>query len=85
MFRICIYFQVLPPVRNSLDKKKKKRVKKAGDGTAGKTKRISSYDYRAWDKFDVVSRSIHLVLCFERMLNILKVHKVQKSSHLICT
>ena len=42
-----------------MDKKKKKRVKRTDDGTAttgsGKTKRISSYDYRAWDKFDVVS------------------------------
>ena len=56
-----VYWQVLPPVRNSLDKKKKKRVKRTDDGTAGgsgKTKRISSYDYRAWDKFDVVSRFI---------------------------
>lgn len=43
---------VLPPVRNSLDKKKKKKMKKK-DGGEGKQKRISSYDYRAWDKFDV--------------------------------
>ncbi|XP_045165225.2 RNA polymerase II-associated protein 3-like [Mercenaria mercenaria] len=44
----------LPPVRNSLEKKKlKKKVKKRKDGTDAKPKRISSYDYRSWDKFDV--------------------------------
>ncbi|XP_060589596.1 RNA polymerase II-associated protein 3-like [Ruditapes philippinarum] len=44
----------LPPVRNSLDKKKmKKKVKKRKDGSDSKPKRISSYDYRSWDKFDV--------------------------------
>jgi hypothetical protein len=42
-------------VRNSLDKKKmKKKVKKRNDGSDSKPKRISSYDYRSWDKFDVV-------------------------------
>lgn len=46
----------LPPVRNSLYKKKKKkkqRQKEELNGTAGKPKRISGYDYRSWDKFDV--------------------------------
>ena len=47
--------QVLPPVRNSLEKKKKKKVKKK-DAESRKPKRISSYDYRSWDRFDVVSR-----------------------------
>lgn len=48
--------QSLPPVRNSLhQKKKKKKQKEKGEvnGTAGKPKRISGYDYRSWDKFDV--------------------------------
>lgn len=45
--------QKLPPVRNSLDKKKlKKKKKKKSDQQPGK-KRISGYDFRAWDKFDV--------------------------------
>ncbi|KAL4227099.1 RNA polymerase II-associated protein 3 [Mactra antiquata] len=44
----------LPPVRNSLDKKKfKKKVKKKEGSDGSKPKRISSYDYRSWDKFDV--------------------------------
>lgn len=46
--------QKLPPVRNSLEKKKlKKKVKKKKDDSQSKPKRISSYDYRSWDKFDV--------------------------------
>jgi len=47
----------LPPIRNSFQKKKKKKVTKPSDAT-GKPhieKRICGYDYRAWDKFDVVS------------------------------
>ncbi|XP_050413091.2 RNA polymerase II-associated protein 3 [Patella vulgata] len=50
------YGQDLPPVRNSQGKKKKKKKKKE-DSVEGKMedkpKRISSYDYRSWDKFDV--------------------------------
>lgn len=46
--------QKLPPVRNSLEQKKfKKKVKKKAEDTKSKPKRISSYDYRSWDKFDV--------------------------------
>ena len=56
---LSLNLQALPPVRNSLDRKKKKKVKKkdtnASEGGGGKQKRISSYDYRAWDRFDVVS------------------------------
>ncbi|KAK3584877.1 hypothetical protein CHS0354_023462 [Potamilus streckersoni] len=44
----------LPPVRNSLEKKKKKKIRKESNNpVTNKTKRISSYDYTAWDKFDV--------------------------------
>lgn len=48
----------LPPVRNSLDKKrrkKKKKVKPAETDSNSKPKaqKIRSYDYRSWDKFDV--------------------------------
>ncbi|XP_013380007.1 RNA polymerase II-associated protein 3 [Lingula anatina] len=51
--------QKLPPVRNSLEVKKKKRRKKKKADTETKTGedkksgRISGYDFRAWDKFDV--------------------------------
>lgn len=54
-------FQELPPVRNSLNKKKKKKkiAAKLEDNNSEDTKasRISGYDYRAWDKFDVVKFS----------------------------
>ena len=43
----------MPPVRNCMFKKKKKKVKKSKD-EAGKPSRISGYDYRKWDKFNVV-------------------------------
>ncbi|KAK7493584.1 hypothetical protein BaRGS_00015096 [Batillaria attramentaria] len=45
--------QELPPVRNSLDKKKLKKKKKKKPEDQGKPKRISGFDFRAWDKFDV--------------------------------
>nr|XP_022296918.1 RNA polymerase II-associated protein 3-like isoform X1 [Crassostrea virginica] len=48
--------QDLPPVRNSLKIKKKKKVKpKKDDDSQGSKprKRISGYDYRSWDKLDI--------------------------------
>jgi len=49
----------LPPIRNSLQMKKKKKVTKPSDAEKkpAKEKRIRGYDYRAWDKFDVVRAS----------------------------
>ena len=51
--------QNLPPVRNQAKRKKKKKRdsdrEKPDVGT-----RISSYDYRSWDKFDVVSINLKL-------------------------
>ena len=51
--------QSLPPVRNQRKKKRKKNKDLLADPDKGdKLKdgsRISSYDYRSWDKFDVVS------------------------------
>lgn len=53
----------LPPIRNLVTKKKKKRVvkKEGGDGGAGggevkkpPKQKINSYDYRSWDKLDIV-------------------------------
>jgi len=45
----------LPPVRNFIEpsKPKKKSKKKTTTTTAKKSASIRSYDYRAWDKFDV--------------------------------
>ncbi|XP_039516707.1 RNA polymerase II-associated protein 3-like isoform X1 [Pimephales promelas] len=50
--------KTLPPVRNKDYKKTKKRVRRqaSGDGALTdqtRTQRIKSYDYQAWDKFDV--------------------------------
>ncbi|KAL1275261.1 hypothetical protein QQF64_034884 [Cirrhinus molitorella] len=49
--------KTLPPVRNKDYKKTKKRVKRQTNGDGGlkekEAQRIKSYDYRAWDKFDV--------------------------------
>ena len=54
----CV-LQNLPPVRNQAKRKKKKKRysdrEKSEVGT-----RISSYDYRSWDKFDVVSINLKL-------------------------
>ncbi|KAK3741902.1 hypothetical protein QZH41_016263, partial [Actinostola sp. cb2023] len=47
----------LPPVRNQSRKKKKSKAKKvtppSKDGTNIDPKRISSYDYNSWDRFNV--------------------------------
>jgi len=44
----------LPPVRNSVNKKKLKKKKKETPATSvGKTNKISGFDFKAWDKFDV--------------------------------
>ncbi|KAK7101607.1 RNA polymerase II-associated protein 3-like [Littorina saxatilis] len=42
----------MPPVRNSLVKKKLKKKKKKKP-EQGKPKKISGFDFKAWDKFDV--------------------------------
>ncbi|XP_023236830.1 RNA polymerase II-associated protein 3-like [Centruroides sculpturatus] len=46
----------LPPIRNQVSKcrkKKKKAVTENNNGSVAKNKRISSFDYSSWDKFDV--------------------------------
>uniref|UniRef100_A0A0B7ALH0 RNA polymerase II-associated protein 3 n=1 Tax=Arion vulgaris TaxID=1028688 RepID=A0A0B7ALH0_9EUPU len=46
--------QELPPVRNSIQKKKMKKKRKEKKVTdSAKDKRISGFDFKAWDKFDV--------------------------------
>ena len=49
----CV-LQNLPPVRNQA-KRKKKRKRDSDREKPEVGTRISSYDYRSWDKFDVVS------------------------------
>ena len=54
---VSFVVQNLPPVRNSLDKKrkkKKKKVEKQSKPTSEDSRRINAYDFRAWDKYDVV-------------------------------
>ena len=48
--------KTLPPVRNLATVKKKKKIKKASKNETNdkKTSKIKAYDYRNWDKFDVV-------------------------------
>ncbi|KAH9510167.1 hypothetical protein Btru_043643 [Bulinus truncatus] len=43
----------LPPVRNTVHRKKLKKIKKEKPVDQKKPKRISGYDFKAWDKFDV--------------------------------
>ena len=52
---LCV-LQELPPIRNSLEKKKKKKKTVKSQNTK-KASRISGYDFQAWDKFDVVRHS----------------------------
>lgn len=61
-------------MRNKDYKKTKKRVKRQTNGDGGVMKeqkemqRIKSYDYQAWDKFDVVIRLcilIHALVCIK--------------------
>ena len=47
--------QNLPPVRNKAKRKKKKIPEAENDDKQTVETRISSYDYRSWDKFDAVS------------------------------
>jgi hypothetical protein len=57
-------FKSIPPVRSLATAKKKKKKKKqneekpesdaASQEKPGKSVKINSYDYRAWDKLDVV-------------------------------
>lgn len=59
MYKSCFFLQNLPPVRNQTKRKKKKKQDQPADskkdGCPNGGGRISSYDYRSWDKFDVVS------------------------------
>ena len=59
LFFCCFVLQNLPPIRNQTKRKKKKKQEPSPDTKKGNKpqegERISSYDYRSWDKFDVVS------------------------------
>lgn len=45
--------KTLPPVRNKDYRRTQKRGKRLANGPRDQTQRIQSYDYQAWDKFDV--------------------------------
>ena len=57
--QIKFLLQSLPPIRNQSNRKKKKKKEQPSasnkDNMSKGEARISSYDYRSWDKFDVVS------------------------------
>ena len=50
--------QNLPPVRNKAKRTKKKKPEAEKDTKQTVETRISSYDYRSWDKFDAVSNGL---------------------------
>lgn len=58
----------LPPVRNRDYKTKMRGKRKKKEASVGDTKseepqkapKLKSFDYRSWDKFDVVSNGLHL-------------------------
>jgi hypothetical protein len=57
----------LPPIRALATTKKKKKVKKEKkpeDESKLKPKKLNSYDYRAWDKIDVVKQSFAYFFLF---------------------
>ena len=56
--KLNILLQSLPPIRNQSNRKKKKKEQSSASNKDNVSKgeaRISSYDYKSWDKFDVVS------------------------------
>ena len=57
--KLNFLLQSLPPIRNQSNRKKKKKKEQPSasnkDNVSKGKARISSYDYRSWDKFDVVS------------------------------
>ena len=61
----CIYLiQHLPPVRSTVSSSQRRKRKKKKDVTSAKSskpRRIDSYDYNSWDKFDVVSVKVGTV------------------------
>ena len=54
-------FQALPPVRSKI-KRISQDQKSKYDAENQRPVRISGYDYASWDKFDVVSFMLHLVI-----------------------
>ena len=50
-----MHTQTLPPVRGQSKPATKTSETKLNNGDSNKANRIKSYDYTAWNKFDVVS------------------------------
>jgi hypothetical protein len=59
LFDKNINFKYLPPVRALATSKKKKKVKKNNDKIKENGQKIKAYDYRKWDKFDVVRFNLY--------------------------
>ena len=74
----CV-LQNLPPVRNQAKRKKKKKRDSDREKPEVRT-RISSYDYRSWDKFDVVSINLKLSAVGFANIVLLAIECVCKSS-----
>ena len=74
----CV-LQNLPPVRNQAKRKKKKKRDSDREKPEVGT-RISSYDYRSWDKFDVVSINLKLSAVGFANIVLLAIECVCKSS-----
>jgi len=53
--------QALPPVRSKI-KRLSQDQKSRGDAENQRPARFSGYDYASWDKFNVVSFILHLVI-----------------------
>ena len=63
-----LFFKGLPPIRNLVTKKKKKKKKEATSDTKKEEEKnksnklkLNSYDYRAWDKLDIVYTSFSIL------------------------
>lgn len=62
------FFKGLPPIRNLVTKKKKKKkkeaksdAKKEEEKNKSNKSKLNSYDYRAWDKLDIVYTSFSIL------------------------
>lgn len=56
-------FQTLPPVRSKI-KRISQDQKSKHDAESQRPAKISGYDYASWDRCDVVSFILHLVITF---------------------
>ena len=83
----------MPPIRALTEKKKVKKKKKPVSGEdqkqqkaeeAKKTKKISSYDYRQWDKLDVVCVNFFFFVNFFIYVSGHKVLRIHEKKDKMC-